>query len=212
MKTISELLQDADPLKHEPTHPSGEREFRRQAVLTVASGSSARAGVRSRSRIAVFAIVALMVIAVSFLGSRVWSSFVSDVQAAVHFEVRLAEDKPAPGLREAKVSGSDRSVYLHNEIIVDNGDIASAKVVQGGNPSQYAVDIKFNTSGAEKMRAATGSHIGKPLQSFLMARLLWLRWSVHLSAPLQLSLAISRRFRPKGSSTELESNRVHYLE
>ena len=75
-----------------------------------------------------------MVIVASFLGSRVWSLFVSDLQAAVRFEVRLAEDRPAPGLREAKVSGSDRSVYLHDEVIVTNSDIAAARVIQGGEP------------------------------------------------------------------------------
>jgi hypothetical protein len=167
MKATGELLRDADPLKHEPTWPSGERDVRRQAVLAAASGSSARTGLRSRSRIAVFAVVALMVIVVSSLGSRVWSPFVSDLQGAVRFEVRLAEDKPAPGLREAKVSGSDRSVYLHDEVIVDNSNIAAARVVEADGPSQYAVDIKFNASGAEKMRAATGNHIGKPVAILL---------------------------------------------
>jgi preprotein translocase subunit SecD len=112
---------------------------------------------------AVFAVVALVMITASFLGSRVWSLFVGDLQAAVRFEVRLAEDKPAPGLREAKVSGSNRSVYLHEEIIVTNSDIAVTRVVQGSGPSEYAVGIEFNATGAEKMRAATDNHIGKPI-------------------------------------------------
>ena len=43
MKTIRELLRDADPLQHEPTCPSGQRDFRRQAVLTAASGARAPA-------------------------------------------------------------------------------------------------------------------------------------------------------------------------
>jgi hypothetical protein len=161
MKTIRELLRDADPLQHEPTWPSGERDFRRQAVLAAASASRARAGVQSRSRIAVFAGVGLLMIVASLLGLRVWSPFVSDLQGAVRFEVRLAEDKPAPGLREAKLSGSDGSVYLHKEVIVDNSDIASARVVQGDGPSHYEVEVKFNASGAEKMRRATAGNIGK---------------------------------------------------
>ena len=167
MKTISELLRDADPLQHEPARPSGERDFRRQAILVAASRSHAHPGVRSRSLVTVLIAIALMMIVVSFLGSRVWSPFVSDVQGAVRFEVRLAEDKPAPGLREAKVSGSNGSVYLHDEVVVDNGDIAEARVVQGSSPSQYAIDIKFNAAGAEKMRAATGSHVGKLLAILL---------------------------------------------
>lgn len=167
MKTIRELLRDSDPLQHEPTWRPGGRDFRRQAVLAAASRSSADAKVRSRSRIAVFATIALMVIVVSILGSRVWSPFVSNLQGAVRFEVILAEDKPAPGLREAKVSGANRTVYLYKGAIVDNGDIAAARVVQGDAPSKFAVDVKFKASGAEKMLTATGNHIGKPVAILL---------------------------------------------
>ena len=167
MKTIRELLRDADPLQHEPTWRPGGRDFRRQAVLAAASGSRADAKVRSRSRIVVFATIALMVIVVSILGSRVRSPLVSNLQGAVRFEVILAEDKPAPGLREAKVSGANRSVYLYKGVIVDNGDIAAARVVQGDAPSKYAVDVKFKASGTEKMRTATGNHIGKPVAILL---------------------------------------------
>lgn len=167
MRNIRELLQEADPLQHEPTLTSGECDFRRQALLAAVSGARVPAGVRSRSRIAVFVAVALTMIAASFLGSRVRSPFVSDLQAAVRFEVRLAEDKPAPGLREARVSGSGRSVYLHDEVIVNNGDIAAARVVLGSGPSQYSISVEFNASGTEKIRAATGSHIGKPVAILL---------------------------------------------
>ncbi len=191
MKTISELLQDADPLQHEPTRPSGERDLRRQAILAAASGSRAHAGVRSRSLVTVFVAIALMMIGVSLLGSRVWSPFVSDVQGAVRFEVRLAEDKPGPGLREAKVSGSDRSVYLHDEVVVDNGDIAEARVVPGSSPSQYAVAIKFNASGAEKMTAATGSHIGKHLAILLDGKVVM---APVLRSPIGASAVITGNF------------------
>ena len=166
MKTIRELLQDADPLQHEPTWPSGERDFRRQAVIAAASAARAPGGMGSRSRIAAFATVASIAVAAPFLGSRGWSLFVSDLRAAVRFEVRLAEDKPAPGLREVKVSGTDRSVYLHDEVVVSNSDIAAARLVQSG-PTPYSVGIEFNASGAEKMRVATGSHIGRPVAILL---------------------------------------------
>lgn len=166
MKTIRELLHDADPLQHEPKCPSSQRDFRRQAVITAASAAPALGGMRSRSRIAAFAAVASIAVAAPFLGSRGWSLFVGDLRAAVRFEVRLAEDKPAPGLREVKVSDSDRSVYLHDEVVVSNSDIAVARLVQG-SPAQYSVGVEFNASGAEKMRAATGGHIGKPLAILL---------------------------------------------
>jgi hypothetical protein len=170
MKNLREILQDADPLPHEPAWPLGQRDLRRRAVLAAASGARTPAEVVSRPRIAVFAAVAMTLIASSFLGSRVRSLFISDLQAAVRFEVRLAEDRPASGLREAKVSGSGRSVYLYEVVVVTNGDIAAARVLQGDGPSQYGVRIEFNASGAKKMRTATSNHIGKPMAILIDGR------------------------------------------
>src|SRR6266404_4272079 len=166
MKTIRELLQDADPLQHEPKWFSSQRDSRRLAVIAAASAARGPGRMGSRSRIAVFAAVASVALAAPLLGPRGWSLFVGDLRAAVRFEVRLAEDKPAPGLREVKVSGSDRSIYLHDEVVVSNSDIAAARLVQG-SPAQYSVGIEFNASGAEKMRAATGGHMGKPMAILL---------------------------------------------
>jgi preprotein translocase subunit SecD len=142
------------------------RDGQRQAVLAASRGR-AHAGTESRSRFAVFAAAAVMLLVAVFLSARMWSPLVSDVQAAVRFEVRLAEEKPAPGLREAKVTDSGRSVYLHDETIVTNSDIASAQAVPGDGSAQYRVNIEFTPSGAEKMRAATGNHIGKPVAILL---------------------------------------------
>jgi hypothetical protein len=199
MKSIQNLLQEADPLRYEPTWTSGERDLRRQMLLSVASGARAPARVRSRSRIPVFLTVALMVIVASFLGSRVRLPFVSDLQAAVRFEVRLAEDKPVPGLREAKVSGSDRSVYLHDEAIVNNGDVAAARVVRGGGPSQYSIGIEFNSSGAEKIRAATGNHIGKPVAILLDGQVVM---TPVIRVPIGASAVIT------GNFTKAEAERI----
>jgi len=199
MKNIRELLRDADPLRYEPTWPSGQHIFRRQAVLAAASGARAPAGVGARMRIGIFATVALIVIAASFLGPRVWSLLVSDLQAAVRFEVRLAEDRPAAGLREAKVSGSNRSVYLHDEVIVTNSDIAGARIVQGGDPSQYGVSVEFNASGAEKMRAATGNHIGKPVAILLDGQVVM---APVLRTPIGASAVVT------GNLTRTEAERI----
>jgi hypothetical protein len=141
-----------------------ELDSRRQAVLVAAREWP---NIHSGSRIALFAMLALILILISALSSRIWSPSVGDVQGAVRFEVRLAEDRPAPGLRKAKVSDSGKTVYLHSEVIVDNGDIAIARIIPGSNPSQYAVELKFNGSGTDKMRKASGDHIGKPVAIIL---------------------------------------------
>jgi hypothetical protein len=166
MKTIRELLRDGDPLQDEAALPVLERDSRRQAVLAAAS-SREWPNFHSGSRIALFAIVVTTLIVISALGSRIWLPFVGDVQGAVRFEVRLAEDRPAPGLGKAKVSDSGKTVYLHSEVIVDNGDIATARIIPGSNPSQYAVELKFNGSGTEKISKASGNHIGRPIAILL---------------------------------------------
>ena len=199
MKTIRELLRDGDPLRHEATSPSGDRDSRRRAILAAASGARAPATTRARSRIAVFATAILIVIVASLLGTFVWSLFNSELQAAIRFEVRLAEDKPGPGLREAKVSGSHRSVYLHDEIIVTNSDIAMARVVQGTGPSKYGVDVEFNASGAEKMRAATANHIGKPLAILLDGQVVV---APVLRAPIATSAVV------QGNLTRTQAERI----
>jgi hypothetical protein len=166
MKTINELLRDADPLLHEPAVPMDQLVFRRRIVIAAASHTHAPAGMRSRRRSVVAVTVGAIAIAAPFIGSRVWSLFVSDLQAAVSFELRLAEDRPAPGLRQVKVSGSDRSVYLYKEVVVTNSDIAVARVIAVG-PQQFSVGVEFNATGARKIRAATGNHIGRPVAILL---------------------------------------------
>lgn len=167
MNNLRDLLQEADPLRHEPAQPLDQRTLRRQTILAAARRTQAPAGPRPRSRTAVFVTSALMSVAVVALGVILWSLLNSNVQAAIRFEVRMAETRPTPGLQKAKVAGSERYVYLHSEVIVSNNDIAAVKVVQAGAPSEYGISIKFNETGADKMRHATEAHIGKPLAILL---------------------------------------------
>ena len=53
-------------------------------------------------------------------------------------------------------------IYLHQEVIVTNSDVAQCRVVQGDSASRFGVAVEFNAAGAERMRQATASHIGKP--------------------------------------------------
>jgi hypothetical protein len=155
MKDIRDLLQEADPLRVESEPTAADRSFRRQAVVTAAAALPAT---RSRSRIPVYLSVMLIIIVAFAVGSRLWSPSVSSVQAAVRFEVRLAEQNPAPGLTKVKAPGWG-SLFLHDEVIVTNSDIAQAKVIPHG--SQFWVGVTLTPAGAKKMHAATESHIGK---------------------------------------------------
>ena len=93
--------------------------------------------------------------------SAVWQRG-STAQAAVRFEVRLAEEQPAAGLRAARVA-SNRTIYLHPEIVVTNGDIERSGIISGDTPTHFWIDVRLNAAGAAKMRQATMNHLGRPV-------------------------------------------------
>lgn len=163
MKTVRDILRDADPLRHEPHRLERERDRRRQAVVAAASDVTTPASAWSRTRVALLAAGVMIGVGIVAIGSQMWSQGGATLQAAVRFELRLAEDHPSPGLREARIAGSDLVVYLHQEIIVTNDEIAQSSVVQGDGPSRFGINVQFNTAGTQKMRQATASHVGRPV-------------------------------------------------
>jgi hypothetical protein len=163
MNTVEEMLRDADPLRDERRRPDVERDRVRQAVLAAVSDGATPAAAWFRRRVTLAAVVVLILVGIVAVGSRIWSQGGATLQAAVRFEVRLAEAHPAAGLREARVAGTDRVVYVHEEIIVTNDDVTQSRVVQGDGPSHFGVGVEFNAAGAEKLRRATANHIGGPV-------------------------------------------------
>lgn len=197
MNKIKELLQDADPLRNESAASLEYRDGQRRTVLAAASSAERREKAIPNSKVRFVAMLAAAAIAVLFLSERIWSPLIRDVYAAVRFEVRLAEDQPAPGLREAKVAGTDRSIYLHEEVVVTNADIATASLIRVG--SVYNVGVEFNGTGAAKMRAATGRHIGKPVAILLDGQVIM---APVLRSPIDSSAQIT------GNFTKAEAERV----
>jgi hypothetical protein len=158
MKTLTEMLREADPLAYEPHRSVQQRRMSRQTVLH----ASHAAGDVPQRHISLAAIVALAIVGIA-LSSLYWSRTAVDAVAAVRFEVRLAEENPAPGLRETAIPGTDRKTYLHPEPVVTNIDIGEAHVVQGASASMFGVSVTFTAEGAARMFGATQSHIGRPL-------------------------------------------------
>ena len=164
MTTLRDILQDADPLRHEPHRLEGRRDRLRQAVVAATSEVTTPSYPWfRRTPVALLAAVALIVVGIVVVGSQMWSQGGATLQAAIRFEVRLAEDHPTAGLREARIAGSDRVVYVYQEAIVTNSDIAHSSVVQGDGPSRFWVDVQFNAAGTQKMRQATANHVGRPV-------------------------------------------------
>ena len=154
MTNLWDVLREADPLGYEPDRTPDERRRSRQRVLA----SAPVAQKPQRSRIAIVGAAAVVLVAIA---TGYWS-----VTAAMRFEVRLAEDNPANGLREAPVSGT-RKIYLQQRAVVTNSDIARAEVVQGATASTFNVSITLTADGAARMLRATQGHIGRPVAILL---------------------------------------------
>jgi hypothetical protein len=161
MKTLSELLGDADPVRHEPPPGVHDRRVMRDAILKAPRAT----GVPARRR--PLAIVALVALPLVGLAVGYWARGAADVIAAVRFEARLAEETPTLGLRAVAVPGTTRSIYLHAQPIVTNSDIAQARIVDGDRPSTYHVAITFTADGAAKMLRATRGHLDRPIAILL---------------------------------------------
>lgn len=160
MSSLRDLLQDADPLRHEAPRLDVERERMRRTILEASPTRQPTGFLRARSRVAATLVAAAVGLAA--LGYLLWLQGTAPVLAAVRFEVRLAEDRPVPGLVVAQIPDSDRLIYLHPEIVVSNEDIAQSWVVDVGS-GRFGVAVELLPSGAERMRQATDAHVGRPM-------------------------------------------------
>ena len=168
MGSLRSLLQDTDPLRHEPPRLDAERErVRLTIVRSMAVDHSTKP---LRGRLELVSVVAVIVIGVMTLGYQIWRHGTTPVMAAVRFEVRLAEDQPVSGLIVARLPDSGRVIYLHPEIVVSNDDIAQSWVSQDG-PDRFGVAVELLPSGADRMRQATATHVGRPVAILIDGRI-----------------------------------------
>lgn len=155
MKTLRQVLEYADPLGHEPGWTAGERRAVRRTLVHAPRAVE-------RPRRLMFAVVPIAAVAlIAVVATRVpfwWGA----LEAAIRFEVRLAEENPASGLREATVAAG-RTIYLHDDIVVTNDDIVRAQVIPGDSATAFGVAVSFSPEGARKMMRATADHSGRPM-------------------------------------------------
>ena len=155
MKSLTEVLRDADPLRHDISWDAHDRQIVRHVIATTPRVT----GERRRT----FPIAVILAVALVAAVSVPWYFWSGAVAAAVRFEVRLAEDTPGVGLREAPVLNSNRKVYLHQEVILSNSDVTRAQVIEGSTASTFGIGVTFTPEGATRMFRVTRSHIGRPL-------------------------------------------------
>lgn len=199
MKTVKDLLREADPFSHEPRRRDVERDRLLRAVAAAAADARSPSSTPSRAPIVIVASITLIILAILAVGVQLWPRGGATLQAAVRFEVRLAEDHQTVGLQEARISGSDRVIYLHQEVIVTNSDIAAGRVVPGDNPSRFGVGVEFNPAGAQKMRQATANHVGRPVAILIDGDVVT---APVLRSPISTSAVIS------GDYTRTEAERI----
>lgn len=195
MSSLRTLLQNADPLRHEVPRLDAERERIRLSLLRTMPPERSTTPVRARRTLV--ATLGLFAVGVG-LGYQVWDHGTTAVLAAVRFEVRLGEDRPIPGLMVGQVVDSDRVIYLHPEIVASNEDIAQSWVVQDG-PDRFGVSVQFLQEGAERMKQATATHVGRPMAVLIDG--------VIVMAPIVQS-AISDSAVITGNFTHAEAERI----
>jgi preprotein translocase subunit SecD len=72
-------------------------------------------------------------------------------------------------------------------------------VVPGEGPSHYGVGVEFNAAGAQKMRQATASHVGRPVAILIDGDVVT---APVLRSPISTSAVIS------GDYTQAEAERI----
>jgi preprotein translocase subunit SecD len=157
--TINELLVAADPVSLETSPPPERRSaIRRKVVGAVLAGPRQK---RELSRRMVVLAVGIATLLVAVALSPAWMGGAATLHAAMQFEVRLAGEEPKPGVRRAADPTSGRTIYLDQEVVLTNRDIAATRVVT--LPSGFGVEVQFTDGGAAKLRAGTVNNLGRQL-------------------------------------------------
>jgi hypothetical protein len=196
MKTVSDLLRQADPLDDDLQRLEEERDRIRRTVIATASVVRPVSPALAPARRVLLSAAALIA-AVIAIGLLVDSNRAT-VQAAVRFEVRLAETQPVPGLIVARVVDSGRTIYLHPEMVVTNDDIAQSWVVQDG-PDRFGISVELLEAGAQRMRQASAAHLGRPVAILIDGEV--------VAAPV-VRAVISNSAMISGEFTRAEAERI----
>jgi preprotein translocase subunit SecD len=113
-------------------------------------------------------------------------------------EFHLAQTEPGEGLTEMTFEPTGEKVYLHDEVLIDHTDIASAEAIQW--QGEEAIDLTFTEPGRMKLARVTGQHVTERMGMVVDGRL--------LSAP-RINAAITQgRAVIIGALTEEEARRI----
>jgi len=159
MTTAADLIRKNDPLSHEPMWSPQQRQRVRQNILRGAADAVPSNPVFRQPLMLAIVMSCVVLLAGVAILPRLWLPPVL-AQAAVRFEMRLAEPSPGAGLQPSP--GAAGAIYLHREAIAANIDIAAARIV-AGQQSGFDVEVTFAPNAADRILRATRAHVGKPI-------------------------------------------------
>lgn len=162
---LTQLLLEADPLRHEESRLETERGRLRSAIASATPTAARESGRPGRARLAALVALSIGGLALAYVSDVPWAT---PAAAQVRFELRLAEERPVAGLVVAQVENTGQIIYLHPETVVGNDDIAGAAAVNG--TAGFAVEVQLLPTGADRLREATQTHIGRPIAILLDGR------------------------------------------
>lgn len=165
--TITELLTAADPLHDETEMPRDRRDAIRRSVVRAASDGARDSGLSRRVVVLAWGTAALCL---ALTASLVWMGDDATLHAAMQFEVRLAGADAGGGMRGPVSVESGRTIYVDQEIVLTNEDVAETRVVV--LPDGFGVEVDLTEAGAGRMRAATTEHVGSLLAIIVDGELL----------------------------------------
>jgi len=122
----------------------------------------------------------------------------TSTQLSVAF--KIGESIPSKELTERTVLGSEQKVYLHNEAVLTNAHIASAKVTKSVVADRPGILIVFTKEGRATFAKVTRENINKPLAIIVGNEL--------ICAPIIRSEITGGEASITGSFTEEEANRI----
>lgn len=194
MNDLTQLLREADPLRHEVSRLDAERDRLRSVVTAARPAVTSPSRRAASTRVAAFLALGTVAFGLSYVSDVPWTT---SVAAQVRFEVRLAEDRPVPGLVAAQVENTGRLVYLHPETVVNNDDVASAAALNG--TAGFTVEVQLLPGGADRLRQAMSTDVGRPVAILLEGRVVM---APTVRSPIGDSAVIT------GALTESEARRI----
>ncbi len=164
MSDVRESLRRRDPLAHE-SWPDDAAKARVRARVSSAGTAPISGPTPLRGRPILVGLFAAAMLLATLWRADIVPSLTTPAFAAVRFEVRLAEEHPRRSPREASVGTTQQVVYLHEDVVVSNGDVTSAAVVPSGGGDRFEVEVRLSGLAAERMRVARGAISAGPSRS-----------------------------------------------